>query len=62
MGTNEKDAKEVLDALRRTRQGRVDRMLKEDMLSKAPGNAAYFVGVVAGCFLLNLLLLVLITR
>jgi hypothetical protein len=62
MGTNEKDAKEVLDALRRTRQGRVDRMLKDDMLSKAPGNAAYFVGVVAGCFLLNLLLLVLITR
>ena len=61
MGT-EKDAKEVLDALRRSRQGRVDRMLNEDMLSKAPGNAAYFVGVVAGCFVLNLLLLILIAR
>ena len=53
---------EELERLRRTRQDRVDRMLNEEMLSQAPGNAAYWVAVVIGSFALNLLLLILIAR
>ena len=37
-------------------------MLNKEMLSQAPGNAAYWVAVVIGSFAVNLLLLILIAR
>ena len=62
MANDDKKAADELEALRNSRQSRVDQMLNQEMISKAPGNAAYFIGVVAGCFVLNLLILVLIAR
>ena len=62
MATDEKKATEQIDELRKSRQTRVDKMLNDDMVSQAPGNAAYFVGVLATCFVLNLLILIVITR
>ncbi|HEX3219254.1 MAG TPA: hypothetical protein VHU77_04390 [Candidatus Limnocylindria bacterium] len=58
----DRTAAEELERLRRTRQARVDRMLNKEMLSQAPGNAAYWVAVVIGSFAVNLLLLILIAR
>jgi IS4 transposase len=58
----DRTAAEELERLRRTRQTRVDRMLNKEMLSQAPGNAAYWVAVVIGSFAVNLLLLILIAR
>jgi hypothetical protein len=48
--------------LRRTRQARVEQMLHADMLRQAPGNAAYWLAVVAVSFVLNLLVLVAVAR
>jgi hypothetical protein len=37
-------------------------MLHDEMVSQAPGNAAYWIAVVAGSFLVNLLFLIVIAR
>jgi hypothetical protein len=58
----ERDQDRELRELRRTRTARVERMLHDDMLKQAPGNAIYWVAVVAGSFALNLLLLMAIAR
>jgi hypothetical protein len=55
------EQKELKD-LRSTREARVQQMLHDDMLKQAPGNAIYWVAVVAGSFALNLLLLMAIAR
>ncbi|HET7582362.1 MAG TPA: hypothetical protein VFL75_06390 [Candidatus Limnocylindria bacterium] len=62
MANDDTNAADELEALRRSRQSRVDQMLNEEMISKAPGNAAYFIGVITVCFVANLLILVLIAR
>ena len=55
-------ANDELDRLRRTRQGRVDRMLNEEMTKLAPGNAAYWVAVVIGAFIINFLVLLAVAH
>ena len=60
--TDDRRARQELDELRRMRQARVDRMLHDEMVSQAPGNAAYWIAVVLGSFLVNLLVLVAIAR
>jgi hypothetical protein len=60
--SSDRRANEQLEALRRTRQSRVERMLNEEMLSQAPGNAAYWIAVVLGSFVVNLLVLIAIAR
>jgi hypothetical protein len=60
--TADQQATDELRELRRTRQARVDRMLHDEMVSQAPGNAAYWIAVVAGSFLVNLLFLIVIAR
>jgi len=55
-------AGDELEQLRRTRQQRVDRMLHEDMVKQAPGNAAYWVAVVIGAFVINFLVLLAIAH
>jgi hypothetical protein len=59
---DDRRAEAKLRELRQTRQTRVDQMLDEEMISLAPGNAAYWIAVVAGSFIANLLLLVLVAR
>ena len=55
MANHEQDRESrELEQLRRTRQERVDRMLVEEMTRLAPGNAAYWVAVVIGAFVINL--------
>jgi hypothetical protein len=51
-----------LRTIRRDRERRVKEMLHADIARMAPGNAAYWIGVVGGSFALNLLLLVLLAR
>lgn len=58
----EKDQERELRDLRSTREARVEQRLHEDMVKQAPGNALYWVAVVAGSFALNLLLLMTIAR
>jgi hypothetical protein len=59
---NDRSATKELEQLRRTRQARVEGMLHQEMAREAPGNAAYWVAVVAGSFVLNLLVLLAIAR
>jgi hypothetical protein len=49
--------REELKRLRQERRRRVEEMLHSDVLDRAPGNAAYWVAVVGGSFVLCLLLL-----
>ena len=56
------DAAAEIEHLRHTRKSRVDRMLDRDMLRQAPGNAAYWVAVIALSFAINLLVLMAIAR
>lgn len=58
----DRETAEEMERLRRTRQARVERSLHAEMLRQAPGNAAYWVAVVAASFVLNLLLLVAVAR
>lgn len=58
--TRSTQAEKDLRHLRRERQKRVEQMLAQDMRRHAPGNATYWLVVVLGAFLLNLLLLVLV--
>ena len=58
----EQDQERELQDLRSTRESRVEQMLHDDMVKQAPGNAVYWVAVVAGSFALNLLLLMVIAR
>jgi hypothetical protein len=60
-GEDRRAAKE-LERLRQTRQARVERMLHAEMARQAPGNAAYWVAVVAGSLVLNLLVLLAVAR
>jgi hypothetical protein len=60
--SGDRAVQDELDTLRRTRQARVDRMLHDEMVKLAPGNAVYWIAVVAGSFLVNILVLLLITR
>jgi len=48
MAADSRDVSAEIDHLRQTRKARVDRMLHDDMLRQAPGNAAYWVAVVVG--------------
>ncbi|HEY7464973.1 MAG TPA: hypothetical protein VH987_11175 [Candidatus Limnocylindria bacterium] len=57
-----RDERQELDDLRKTRAARVEKMLHADMLKQAPGNAIYWTAVVLGSFALNLLLLLAIAR
>jgi hypothetical protein len=56
------DFRRQLKALRAERQRRVEAMLHRDLVRQAPGNAIYWIAVVGGAFLLNLGLLLVITR
>jgi hypothetical protein len=60
--SSDQRAKDRLKELRQTRQSRVERMLHEEMVSLAPGNAAYWIAVVLGSFVVNLLVLMAIAR
>lgn len=60
--SSDQRAKDRLKELRQTRQSRVERMLHEEMVSLAPGNAAYWIAVVLGSFVVNLLVLIAIAR
>lgn len=51
-----------LEHIRELRRQRVEKMLHDEILQQAPGNAAYWIAVVGGSFVLNLLILVLIAR
>ena len=63
MGNEDRQRASVeLEELRRTRRARVDQLLHDDMLHQAPGNAIYWVAVVIGSFVLNLLVLLLVGR
>ena len=62
MAADSRDVSAEIDHLRQTRKARVDRMLHDDMLRQAPGNATYWVAVVVGSFVLNLVVLLLIAR
>jgi len=62
MANDERQADKELEALRSTRQARVERMLHDEMLQLAPGNATYWVAVVIGSFAINLLVLWAVTR
>jgi hypothetical protein len=58
--TRSTQAEKDLRHLRRERQNRVEETLGTEMRQQAPGNAIYWLVVVLGAFLLNLLLLVLV--
>ena len=60
--SSDQRAKDRLKELRQTRQSRVERMLHDEMVSLAPGNAAYWIAVVLGSFVVNLLVLLVIAR
>ena len=60
--SSDQRAKDRLKELRQTRQSRVERMLHDEMVSLAPGNAAYWIAVVLGSFVVNLLVLIAIAR
>lgn len=60
--SSDQRAKDRLKVLRQTRQSRVERMLHDEMVSLAPGNAAYWIAVVLGSFVVNLLVLMAIAR
>jgi hypothetical protein len=60
--SSDQRAKDRLKELRQTRQSRVERMLHDEMVSLAPGNAAYWIAVVLGSFVVNLLVLMAIAR
>lgn len=60
--TEVRKASEALDQLRRTRQQRVDRLLHDEMVRQTPGNAVYWVAVVIGSFVLNILVLVAVAH
>lgn len=62
MADTDRRAAEALEELRRTRQQRVERMLHDEMVKLAPGNATYWIAVVLGSFALNLLVLLAIAR
>ncbi|HEX6139028.1 MAG TPA: hypothetical protein VF013_01030 [Candidatus Limnocylindria bacterium] len=51
-----------LKHIRDLRRQRVEKMLHDELLRQAPGNAVYWIAVVGGSFVLNLLVLVLIAR
>jgi hypothetical protein len=59
---DEDDFRHQLQALRAERRRRVEAMLHRDVVRQAPGNAIYWIAVVAGAFLLNLGLLVVLAR
>jgi hypothetical protein len=59
---HDREYRDELKRLREQRRRRVEQMLHSDVLDRAPGNAAYWVAVVGGAFLLNLGLLVAIAR
>jgi hypothetical protein len=56
------DFRRQLEALRAERRRRVEALLHRDVVRQAPGNAIYWIAVVGGAFLLNLGLLLVITR
>jgi hypothetical protein len=60
--TEVRKASEALDRLRRTRQQRVDELLHDEMVRQAPGNAVYWVAVVIGSFVLNVLVLLAVAH
>jgi hypothetical protein len=61
-GVDEDDFRHQLQALRAERRRRVEAMLHHDVVRQAPGNAIYWIAVVAGAFLLNLGLLAVLAR
>jgi len=56
-----KDVDAELEKIRKQRLADVEQQLYDDMRRLAPGNAAYWVAVVGGAFLLNLLLIILLS-
>jgi hypothetical protein len=56
------DFRQQLEALRAERRHRVEALLHRDVVRQAPGNAIYWIAVVGGAFLLNLGLLLVVTR
>jgi hypothetical protein len=51
-----------LQGLRGKRRRRVEQMLHSDISRLAPGNAIYWLAVVGGAFLLNLLVMIAVAR